>query len=244
MVCLPFALCNLTLGIFRYDHSLLLCPHWGYFSKPHKPKVYRKGLILRGGFSDLVWSLSKKILDLKDQKKPYLREVLVFCRIGCKYYVSYVLEVLLEYHFHVGKEWHLFCIENKRVWNSKTCVFQTEKAASTHNTGSHCFPSTYLWVLWGWFFMGWFCRPLPGWFCNHWLHRIFASKMVVWKNRYTLPETNILLMEEILHQLIGSFIPLFPEFYIPGGAGFLPSAVGALFSVISFLWCMDPGPSN
>ena len=46
----------------------------------------------------VIWygAFPKKILDLKDQKKPYLREVFVFCRIGCKYYVSYVL---LEYIF-------------------------------------------------------------------------------------------------------------------------------------------------
>ena len=49
----------------------------------------------------VIWygAFPKKILDLKDQKKPYLRKVFVFCPIGCKYYVSYVLEVLLEYIF-------------------------------------------------------------------------------------------------------------------------------------------------
>ena len=40
-------------------------------------------------------------------------------------------------------------------------------------------------------------------------------------------KTNILLMAEILHQLIGSISPLFTGFfYIPGGAGFQPSTVG------------------
>ena len=37
----------------------------------------------------------------------------------------------------------------------------------------------------------------------------------------------ILLMEEILHQLIGSLFHL-QVFYIPGGAGFLPSTVGSM----------------
>ena len=32
-------------------------------------------------------------------------------------------------------------------------------------------------------------------------------------------------MEEILHQLIGSYPIIYKVFYIPGGAGFLPSTV-------------------
>ena len=49
-----------------------------------------------------------------------------------------------------------------------------------------------------------------------------------WQFCITLPETNMLLMEEILHQLIGSLwlISLLTGLlYIPGGAGFLPSTV-------------------
>ena len=40
---------------------------------------------------------------------------------------------------------------------------------------------------------------------------------------HTLPKSNILLMEEILHQLTG-FVPISYK-YIPGGTGFLPSTV-------------------
>ena len=43
--------------------------------------------------------------------------------------------------------------------------------------------------------------------------------------KYTLLGTNILLMEEILHQLIGSLSHNLRVFYIPAGAGFLPSTV-------------------
>ena len=42
---------------------------------------------------------------------------------------------------------------------------------------------------------------------------------------HTLPETNILLMEEILHQLRLVVYPNFYRVFYPGGAGFLPSTV-------------------
>ena len=48
---------------------------------------------------------------------------------------------------------------------------------------------------------------------------------------WTLP---ILLMEEILHQLIGSFSHYLRSLYIPGGAGFLPSTVCPI--LLSNLW--------
>ena len=39
----------------------------------------------------------------------------------------------------------------------------------------------------------------------------------------------ILLMAEILHQLIGGFPIIYRVSYIPGGAGFQPSTVSAIF---------------
>ena len=41
----------------------------------------------------------------------------------------------------------------------------------------------------------------------------------------------LLLMEEILHQLIGIYPIIYGGLYIPGGAGFLPSTVGKYLTI-------------
>ena len=56
-------------------------------------------------------------------------------------------------------------------------------------------------------------------------HGLFTYMDGCFFKEHTLPKSNILLMEEILHQLIGS-VPISYKFlYIPGGTGFLPSTV-------------------
>ena len=54
----------------------------------------------------------------------------------------------------------------------------------------------------------------------------------------------ILLMEEILHQLIGSLHQYLQGFYFPGGAGFLPSTVSTqnyihLHNIYAYLHYID-----
>ena len=58
-----------------------------------------------------------------------------------------------------------------------------------------------------------------------------SSKLQVTKiwsvvaGNWSFPVMHILLMEEILHQLIGSLSQYLHGLYIPGGGGFLPSTV-------------------
>ena len=62
---------------------------------------------------------------------------------------------------------------------------------------------------------------------------IYRQECVVFFSELPMQRSNpqglrlciLLLMEEILHQLIGSLSHNFQDLYIPGGAGFLPSTV-------------------
>ena len=42
---------------------------------------------------------------------------------------------------------------------------------------------------------------------------------------FEIRKQDLLLVEEILHQLIGKYTIIYRVLYIPGGAGFLPSNV-------------------
>ncbi len=63
--------------------------------------------------------------------------------------------------------------------------------------------------------------------------------VLVWVTR--TKKLVILLIEEILHQLVGSLSHYFTGFYIPGGAGFLPSTVTQHCWLIDWRnnWLMD-----
>ena len=57
--------------------------------------------------------------------------------------------------------------------------------------------------------------------------KLFKMIGILDSTQHPLPQGILLLMEEILHQLrLVVFTILYRFFYIPGGAGFLPSTVG------------------
>ena len=79
---------------------------------------------------------------------------------------------------------------------------------------------------------------------SSWVQHILDSRKRIWVPRKDGQSFQnhpvILLMEEILHQLVCSLSHYLQEFYIPGGAGFIPSTVTWVCQSCMFGYVLDP----